>query len=158
LNRALTLLEKNNESRVPAVEAPALVPDAAAREFLSVVGGCYESLAFHEALQKVQELVTRGNQFVNEKEPWKAVKTDLPGALKTLGEVVRLLKLAALALHPVMPVNTAEIWKQLGESTPIPAAARRTLADGGLSSAPDAKVSKGSPLFPRKEVPPAVPG
>jgi methionyl-tRNA synthetase len=151
LNRVLTLVEKNNDNALPAVPAPALVTDAEAKAWLAEVDKTYDALAFHEVLQKVQELVARGNQYVNEKAPWKMVKDDLPGALLTLGEVARLLKLAALALHPVMPSITVELFRQLGETGSFPDAARRALDGGGLSFAPGARIAKGAPLFPRKE-------
>jgi methionyl-tRNA synthetase len=68
-----------------------------------------------------------------------------------LYEVARLLKLAAVALVPVMPTIAGEMWKQLGEAGTIPDAAKRIFDAGDLSFAPGQKIVKGAPLFPRKE-------
>jgi methionyl-tRNA synthetase len=59
--------------------------------------------------------------------------------------------LAAVALHPFMPVATQEIWRQLGESVPLADAGRTILREGRVSFADGQTVTKGAPLFPRKE-------
>jgi len=53
-----------------------------------------------------------------------------------LYEVARLLKLAAVALVPVMPTIAGEMWKQLGEAGTIPTPPRRIFDAGDLSFAP----------------------
>jgi methionyl-tRNA synthetase len=157
LNRVLNLIEKNCAGEIPAAPPSSDLLDAAAlKEWTRSVDEGYDRLAFTEVLQTIQELTSRGNQYVNEKEPWKLVKTDAPAAARCLYEVVRLLKLAAVALHPVMPTVTVEIWKQLGESGTPSDAVARIFDQGDLSFSPGQKVAKGSPLFPRKDVSPVV--
>jgi methionyl-tRNA synthetase len=157
LNRVLTLVE-NAGGTLTAFTPPAAPPAeplldaAAARAWAQNLDAAYGRLAFHEALQMTQELVARGNQYINNQAPWKLVKTDANAAAVVLHDVARLLKLAAVALHPVMPTITAGIWAQLGEPRPIAASAAQVLA-GDLSFAPGQKTAKGAPLFPRKDAP-----
>jgi methionyl-tRNA synthetase len=150
LNRTLNLLEKNHGGQIPDL-APSedLIQDL--RSWTEGLDQAYDRLAFHEALQKVMDLVDAANRHVNAKEPWKLVKTDPAAAARCLYEVARLLKLAAVALAPVMPTIAEEMWKQLGEAGPISAAVKRLFDSGDLTFLPNQKISKGSPLFPRKD-------
>ena len=158
LNRTLNLLEKNHGGQIPDL-APSeeLMGAQALNSWTRAVDEAYDRLAFHEALQKVMDLVDAANRHVNAKEPWKLVKTDPAAAARCLYEVARLLKLAAVALAPVMPTIAVEMWKQLGEAGPIPDAAKLIFDHGDLRFAPGQKIAKGSPLFPRKESNPAKP-
>jgi methionyl-tRNA synthetase len=65
--------------------------------------------------------------------------------------MARSLKLAAMALHPIMPSMTNEIWRQLGEPGLLESSAPALLLSGRVVFAPDQTIQKGAPLFPRKE-------
>jgi methionyl-tRNA synthetase len=108
-------------------------------------------LAFNEGLEKVLALVNQANKFAEDRAPWKLVKEDREKAKSVLVEMARALKLAALALHPVMPSMTQEMWQQLGETVLLAQAAPALLSSGTISFAPGQKIHKGAPLFPRKE-------
>jgi methionyl-tRNA synthetase len=110
-------------------------------------------LSFHEALQKIIGLINAANKFIDERAPWKTAKTDLPAALQALHEVLRALKLSAVALHPFMPVTTQEMWSQLGEPEELPLAAKKILQGAPLRFQDGQVIKKGPPLFPRKESP-----
>ncbi|MBL0058821.1 MAG: methionine--tRNA ligase [Elusimicrobia bacterium] len=154
LNRVLTLVEKNFEGLLDGAAATReLVPENAGA-WLAEFDDSLNRLAFHEALEKVLTLVNRANKFAEDRAPWKLVKEDRDRARGVLVEMARALKLAALALHPVMPEITQEMWRQLGEPDPLAQAAPALLASGTLAFAPGQKVQKGAPLFPRKETPP----
>lgn len=96
-------------------------------------------------------LVNHANKFAEDRAPWKLVKEDRDKAKSVLVEMARALKLAALALHPFMPTITQEMWHQLGESVPGPG---RSGVDRQRDHhvRPRPEDSKGSPLFPRKEL------
>jgi methionyl-tRNA synthetase len=149
LNRTLHLLEKNFQGRAGKSAGGVVPPDTAG--WIAGIDGAYEHLAFHEVLESVMALVNAGNKFIDEKAPWKTLKTDPAAAQACLTEVLRALKLAALALHPVMPSITQEIWKQLGETGSLQDSAMDILRSGRIEVSPDQIVKKGSPLFPKKE-------
>jgi methionyl-tRNA synthetase len=152
LNRVLTLLEKNFDGSLDVPTDHALVASQA-KDWVSEYDGILSRLAFSEVLEKVMGLVSRANKYADEQAPWKLVKTDLAKAHPVLVEMARALKLSALALHPFMPTVTQEMWAQLGEPAPLAQAAPELIKTGVIGFAPGQKIKKGSPLFPRKEVP-----
>lgn len=151
LNRVLTLVEKNFDGVLdPGAAKNELVANNAA-EWLASYDDSLNRVAFHEGLEKVLALVNQANKFAEDRAPWKLVKDDREKAKSVLVEMARALKLAALALHPVMPTITQEMWQQLGEPAPLAQAASELLASGIITFAPGQKIQKGAPLFPRKE-------
>jgi methionyl-tRNA synthetase len=152
LNRVLTLVEKNFDGVLdPARRQTNWWPATPPNGWRSY-DDSLNRLAFNEGLEKVLALVNQANKFAEDRAPWKLVKEDREKAKSVLVEMARALKLAALALHPVMPTITQEMWQQLGESVPLPQAAPELLASGIITFAPGQKIQKGLPLFPRKEL------
>jgi methionyl-tRNA synthetase len=152
LNRTLQLVEKNCEGRIPSVASPHdLLSEKTLPAWLDKLDKAMDRLAFSEALQQIFGLVDACNKYMDEKAPWKAVKTQPLDAYKTLHDVLRVLKLAAAALHAFMPSVTRELWRQLGETEDFEPAARRILAGGPVAFRDSQPVAKGAPLFPRKE-------
>ena len=98
-------------------------------------------------------LVNKANKYAEDQAPWKQVKQDPPQAHQVLVEMARALKLVALALHPFMPTITQEMWNQLGEPTALAEVAPSLLSTGNIGFPEGQTVKKGSPLFPRKDVP-----
>jgi methionyl-tRNA synthetase len=108
------------------------------------------SLALSQALAAVWDIVTRANQYLVEREPWKIAKDDarrdeVAAVLYAAAETLRIL---AVLISPIMPRAATALWSQLGiaeslESQRLPDAARW----GGL--APGTRTSKGDALFPR---------
>ncbi len=151
LNRVLTLVEKNLDGVLDVGAATHELVGTNAAEWLAGYDDCLNRLAFNEGLEKILALVNQANKFAEDQAPWKLVKSDKAKAQSVLVEMARALKLAALALHPVMPTVTQEMWQQLGETVPLAQAAPALLSSGIISFAPGQKIQKGPPLFPRKE-------
>lgn len=156
LNRVLTLVEKNFDGELdPGAATHELVKENSLEWFASYNESLHR-LAFNDGLEKVLALVNQANKFAEDRAPWKLVKEDRDKARSVLVEMARSLKLVALALHPVMPTITQEMWQQLGESTPLAEIAPALLASGTITFSPGQKIQKGLPLFPRKETSPQV--
>lgn len=152
LNRVLTLVENNFEGVLdPGAATHALVKENA-QEWLASYDESLSRLSFNDGLEKVLTLVNQANKFAEDQAPWKLVKEDREKARSVLVEMARSLKLAALALHPVLPDITQEMWEQLGESLSLAQAAPGLLSSGEITFAPGQKIKKGPPLFPRKEM------
>lgn len=151
LNRVLTLVEKNFDGVLDVSAATNELVASSSAEWLASYDEALSRLAFNEGLEKVLALVNQANKFAEDRAPWKLIKDDREKAKSVLVEMARAIKLAALALHPVMPTMTQEMWQQLGEPVPLPQAAPALLASGIITFAPGQKIQKGTPLFPRKE-------
>jgi methionyl-tRNA synthetase len=151
-SRVLAMLASYFEGVIPAPgsadeesDLPKVIEDAVRR---------YDELMLEvspsQAIAAVWEIVTRANQYLVEKEPWKAIKdesrrAEVGAVLYASAETLRIL---AVLIHPVMPRAAAELWSQLGidallDAQRLPEAARW----GAL--APGTKTTKGEALFPR---------
>jgi methionyl-tRNA synthetase len=152
LNRVLNMAEKYLDGSVPTPAAPD--PADPLREVTLSSREEYvrrmEAIDPQRAILAVWEIVTRGNVYVDEKEPWRLVKEE--GGREKVAEVLwhllEALRHALVYLWPVMPRKMAEGYAQLGLGD-IAAVRLEDLASFGF---PDGvTVAKKDPLFPRKE-------
>ena len=67
-----------------------------------------------EALKKVLELSKHGNQFFQEKEPWKKIKEEKQAADDAVYSLLQLIKDLAILTEPLLPATAANLFKQLG--------------------------------------------
>ncbi len=147
LNRSLSMLKSYRSGIVPK-QADQLAPDAekAIAETKTLLG----RNELQAALQRIWELVTRANQYIDQTKPFKLAKDqsksqELDDILYNLAEVCRIL---AVLLWPFLPATAGKIYKQLGltkEPTSFSQARWGTLVAGH-------KVSDPIPLFPRKDI------
>jgi methionyl-tRNA synthetase len=152
LNRVLNMAEKYCGGCVPAPAAPdpadplREVTLKARAEFVRRM----EGLDPQGAILAVWEIVTRGNVYVDEKQPWRLVKEE-GGAGKVaevLWHLLEALRHALVYLWPVMPGKMAEGYAQLGLGD-IAGIRLDDVAEFGFPEG--VRVAKGEPLFPRKE-------
>jgi methionyl-tRNA synthetase len=108
-----------------------------------------EKYDFSGALASVFNLTGAANKLIEDEAPWNLQKAgkimELENVLNLLLETIRL---ASLALSPVMPVTAVKIWEKLGlgykmETLNIENEMKYGFAWKGI------KVSKGEALFPR---------
>jgi len=151
-SRVLAMLASYFEGVIPAPgsadeesDLPKVIEDAVRR---------YDELMLEvspsQAIAAVWEIVTRANQYLVEKEPWKAIKdesrrVEVGAVLYASAETLRIL---AVLIHPVMPRAAAELWSQLGVDAPLHAERLPEAARWG-ALAPGTKTTKGEALFPR---------
>jgi methionyl-tRNA synthetase len=151
-SRVLAMLASYFDGAVPApgsrgeeADLPKMVDDAAQRydELMLAV-------APTQALAAVWEIVGRANQYLVEKEPWKAIKdesrrAEVGAVLYASAETLRIL---AVLIRPVMPSAAAELWSQLGVTEPLDAQRLPEAARWGALAA-GTTTTKGEALFPR---------
>ena len=110
-----------------------------------------QEFEFAKAIDAVKKgIVDEANKYVTDKAPWKLFKEnklDEGGAV--LATVSTMLKRAAILLAPFTPKLSADIWEQLGFSTPI----SDITVDQGYSDPvpPGQKVRNLGPVFKRIE-------
>jgi methionyl-tRNA synthetase len=158
LNRVQKMLDSHFGNRMPAASDPGepeLKLEAVARGAAGAVPGLIGQLKLHAAIEETLQMVRATNRYLEEKAPWKAVKTEGPaGIATTLWTSAETLRLAAALLSPVMPAKCGELLQRLGVLEDP-----RALIDHPLSSdqlawglLPEgAPVRPGPPLFPRIE-------
>ncbi len=65
------------------------------------------------ALEKIVQLMDESNRYLEQKEPWKLIKTDKETAGAVLSNILETIYLCAFLLKPVMPVKMEKILKSL---------------------------------------------
>lgn len=117
VNRAMVLTHKYFEGRVPA-SGELLDID---RELLDAIGRVKESLSanldtfhFREALKDAMELARLGNRYLQETEPWKVAKTDMPRVAAILSCALQLCANIAIAFEPFLPFMSDRLAAMLG--------------------------------------------
>lgn len=133
----------------PAEEALA----ARLAETVRVADKAIDTLAFHDALAAINDLVGAVNGYVSEQEPWQVAKDEtrrdrLATILYSAAEVLR----AVAVLHnPTMPKTSAALWTLLGADTTLGPIADQRIQDAGTWAQlpPGTTLTKGAPLFPR---------
>ncbi|HEU4354965.1 MAG TPA: methionine--tRNA ligase [Actinomycetota bacterium] len=153
-SRVLAMLASSFDGLVPeptvegaAGDLPEVVADAAHRydEHLLAVRP-------HEGLADVWDIVTRANQYLVEKEPWKVAKDE--GRVEELGSILyaatETLRILAILIQPIMPGAAERLWEQLGVGEPLGhQRVPESVTWGQLR--PGTQTAKGGALFPRLE-------
>jgi len=149
--RSLSLIQRNAEGRLPALVAPTeadlllLGPVAALPDR---VAEAIDRQAFHEALERVWEVVRLGNSWIDAQKPWSLRKTDPERGLAVLRHLHTALRGLATVLLPFMPGSMGAMLDQCG----VPED-RRGLADLGTPLADGTVLAPPSPIFRKVEMP-----
>ncbi len=154
-SRTIAMIDRYNAGAVPSGDRNEV--DAAdekdMEKYHAAMGGARGYL-LHEAIQAVLKTVTRANEFVDQKAPWKlakdpALKAELDA---TLASLVRQLARQAVHLFPFVPEKSLELWRALG--APGSPADQRFENLASLST-DGWRVTKIEPLFPKRDAPAA---
>ncbi|MCC6388878.1 MAG: methionine--tRNA ligase [Dehalococcoidia bacterium] len=116
-NRVISMIHRNFEGVVPesgelAPESSALLADAAAA--FGTVASEFEACHFRNAVQEALRVAQAANRYLDERAPWKAVKTDRAHAAQTLATALSAINAIKTLLHPVIPFTTATLHEDLG--------------------------------------------
>lgn len=153
LQRTLGMLEKYCGGVVPAVGEPNITDQnliAVVTALPEILVAHFDNLHFDRALEKVLETIRLANKYIAENQPWQLAKDEIQTErLNTvLYNCTEVLRCAAIALSPFMPMKAKELLKQLGLE------AKYTLADIGKWGLIPAgtKTVQGKSLFPKVDL------
>jgi methionyl-tRNA synthetase len=148
VNRTLTMAHKFRGGRLSRSSENGL--QARAEHLAKAFAASMEERAISSALERLAELVTEANQFVERNAPWKLAKepgneTRLDGIFYALTEVIRMI---AIMISPVIPRAADGILEQLNWRGPF------SLSEASWGRLPDGhQVGKPAPVFPRIDSP-----
>ena len=123
LRRALTLLLRHRDGKVPAAAALEAVDrrliDSARRAAEDVECG-FDSFALHQAASAALGFVTAINRYLDETRPWHLARRadERPRLDTVLYQVAEALRFAAVLLTPFVPATAQRIVDQLGSAPP----------------------------------------
>ncbi len=159
LNRTLTMLHKYCNGVVPAyLEGGTEVDHSMAtmiQQTITDYCGLMDQLAITEATIKINQLVARGNKYIDESQPWVLAKDPglQPQLFRVMHHLIHTLITAALCYKPILVESTVKSFLQLGISE----------KNWNLDTLKDPNVIVGvrvqqpSPLFPRLDLKIEVP-
>ena len=149
ISRALTMVEKYCDSKVPEGTARDLV-DLVLKD-LSAVDGQLEHLQFKDALVTIFTAVDHVNRFIEDKAPWKLFKTTPQEVGPVMRQVLISLKALTFYLRPFMPDTAQNLWMQLGQPDYIKNRAIEFFDKPSSVDLPAGQaIQRGANYFPRK--------
>ena len=111
LNRSLNMVGKYFDGKVPPVSQALEDSDfvGKVKAMWPAYAAQLEALAFHQALEKVFEVVRLANAEVDRTAPWKMAKDESKQVelADTLYSLIETLRIVWLALIPFMPTKSA---------------------------------------------------
>ena len=136
VNRVLTITRRHFDGGVPELSTN-LAPES--RMLLERVDTAFNEVGRHleevhlrAALAASMAVAQEANRYLEERQPWVAVKTDRSHAAETLHTALNIVSGLTTLLQPVLPFTSAEAWRMLGHKGEIEAAGwRRTPVESG---------------------------
>ena len=124
VNRVVVLINKYYDGEVPATHGEqAGGTTQAIQQCYNDISRYLEQYEFRNALSALMNLARYGNQFLQEAEPWKTIKTEPEKAAATLGAAAQIVAALAHLSAPFLPFTsdkllsmlrlTAQPWSQL---------------------------------------------
>ena len=151
VHRTLTFINTQFDSKIP--EPQDLDEDA--KQILETVKAKVESVAkdiedcrLQPAANTMISISRVGNQYLNEKEPWKLIKTDKTKAANIFYVATQIVKALAIVSEPFIPFTAERLWEILN----LPGNVHEQKWDEALKPTPaNHTIAKASPLFHKVE-------
>ena len=134
VNRAMVLTHKYFDGKVPAAGALEPVDTEAMEELKHIreaLTANLETFHFREALKEAMNIARLGNKYLQETEPWKVAKTDMPRVATILNTALQICANIAVAFEPFLPFTGKKLagmlamgplsWDMLGRADLIAA-------------------------------------
>ncbi|RLI04179.1 methionine--tRNA ligase, partial [Candidatus Bathyarchaeota archaeon] len=116
-HRVLTFLDRYFEAKIPK-------PGKFDKYDLEVLESIQKTqLEFDESIKRfrlqnatniVMSLSRLANKYVNDKEPWKTIKTNIQETATTIYVATQLVKALTTMFQPRIPLTTDKMWEMLG--------------------------------------------
>jgi methionyl-tRNA synthetase len=147
LNRTLNMTTKYFEGQVPQATLKA---EFNKPEDFRAIEKAYDGFAFQAAAEAIFQWVDQANKLINESEPWTLFKNgQLEELANVLYTVLETLRRVAVALSPITPVLSEEIWRQLGYTTPLSSVDWSAIEQASLPAGQ--AINLQGPILPRLE-------
>jgi len=107
---------KNFDSKVPAITKKTEKDDEFIANVNQQIGEyitCLEKVALKDGLRVFMNISRLGNQYLQECQPWKAIKGDIERAQTVMAICIHVARTLALLVEPYLPAVTAKIGAQL---------------------------------------------
>jgi methionyl-tRNA synthetase len=115
----LTFAYRNFEKRVP--DPGELAPDDhrlldLGDTMLEEVGRSIALCRFREGLQTAMAYAQEANRYLNQNEPWQAIKGDRPAAGRAIFTALGAIEALKVGLYPYVPFSAQRLHAMLGHA------------------------------------------
>jgi len=147
IHRTLSFINQHFDSAVPK---PSKLDERdkrtlqSARKTVKKIAQSLEEFKLQEASRRVISLSHLGNRYLNEKEPWKNIKTNPQLVANTLYVAVQIVKIIAITIEPFTPFTAEKIWGLLNLSGTVH---EQTWDETKKNLPPGHKINKAKPIF-----------
>ncbi|BEP17687.1 methionine--tRNA ligase [Pyrofollis japonicus] len=107
----------------------------------------FEAFRLKQALEETIELARRGNQYLNAKAPWDAIKTNPEDAATTIYIAINAVATLAVLLAPFTPVSAEKLWRMLNLEGSVHQKGIWSKVASTFIVKPGHKIGKPEPLF-----------
>ncbi|MBD5347763.1 MAG: methionine--tRNA ligase [Bacteroides sp.] len=117
VNRAIVLTHKYFDGIVPAPGELTETETTLIEEVKKLKEELTEALDtfhFREALRLAMDMARAGNKYLQDTEPWKVAKTDMPRTATILNTAIQMCANLSIAFEPFLPFMSAKLVKMLG--------------------------------------------
>ena len=117
VHRVLSMLNRNFEGVLPE---PGELDDVSnellgeAQRRFDEVGSYLEAVRLRQALQSSMALAQAANRYLDQKEPWRALRQDKEDAAQTLWTTVSVINCLKTTLCPFLPFSSQKLHAMLG--------------------------------------------
>jgi methionyl-tRNA synthetase len=154
IHRTLTFINTQLNGQIPELKQPdedAEHIHKLLKEKVERISDDIENCRLQSATNSLISISRIGNQYLNEKEPWKLMKTDTRKAANIFNVAAQIVKALAIISEPFIPFSAEEIWKSLQ----LPGTVHEQSWDEALKPLPPGhKILKPRPLFKKIDVDP----
>ena len=147
IHRTLTFIASKFNGEIPSaqkLDADDEMVLTTIREKVEAIADDLEAAKEQSAANTLISLSRLGNQYLNDKEPWKLLKTDLPRAATIFYVAAQFVKALSVTSEPFIPSRAEELWQMLN----LPGTAANARWDEAVHPIEAGhKIGKPKPLF-----------
>ncbi len=149
LSRVATVVAKKCDGIGPAPSPDSPLAEAAASAY-AATAAAWDALQPSRALDATWSLIRATNAYLETNEPWKAEPGDAVD--RVMGDALEALRIVAVLASPAIPATAQAVWERIGLTglvvdQRVPDGATWGGYPGGIP------VTKGEPMFPRRQIP-----
>ncbi|MDA0987328.1 MAG: methionine--tRNA ligase [Bacteroidetes bacterium] len=122
INRTTTFIQKNFNSKIPAVGALSSEDKNFLKELNDLpqkVGDLFEKFKFRDANNQIMDFVRIANKYFNDSMPWKTLNSHPEKCKTTLNNCINAVQMLAVVFFPILPDSSKKIWKMIGNNSDI---------------------------------------
>ena len=147
IHRTLTFINRQFQNEIPRPSNLDNIDKDILNRTSTLVNDFEENMTkfkLQDALRVAMSIGHLGNRYLNDKEPWKTIKTDYEKTSNTLYVAALIVKKLAIIMEPFIPFTAERIWNLLNLSGSVQS---QLWAEINNDFPLNHKINKAKPLF-----------